>query len=130
MVKYGTLEYFQALANALNNDPEFTKSGMTTTYIYRFTDRKNASGGDLGFLLRFEKGRVTEVKEVPATEDAEFIGTGPYDILAKISRGELDGQKAMKDGTFKFKYFMFKAVRYGNTLKRMGEIGRGLNPEY
>jgi hypothetical protein len=34
MVKYGTLEYFQALAAALNKDEEFAKSGISTTYIY------------------------------------------------------------------------------------------------
>ncbi|MDD1776232.1 MAG: hypothetical protein LUP94_02635 [Candidatus Methanomethylicus sp.] len=130
MVKYGTLEYFQAVAEALNKDAEFVKSGMSTTYIYRFTDRKNASGGDLSFLLKFDKGKVVEIKEVPATEDAEFIGTGPYDILTKISKGELDGQQAMKDGTFKFKYFLFKAARYGKTLTRMGEIARTVPVEY
>ncbi len=130
MVKYGTLEYYRRLAEALNNDPDFTKSGISTTYIHRFTDRQNASGGNLSFLLKFENGRAVEVKEVPATEDAEFVGTGPYDILSKISKGELDGQKAMKDGTFKLKYSLFKAVRYGNALKRMGEVGRGLNAEY
>jgi len=130
MVKYGTLEYFQAVGDALNKDQEFTKSGMSTTYIYRFSDRKNASGGMLSYLLKFDKGKVVEVKEVSDKDDAEFIGTGPYDILAKISKGELDGQQAMKDGTFKFKYFLFKAARYGNTLKRMGVIAQGLPVEY
>jgi hypothetical protein len=36
--------------------------------------------------------------------DAEFIGTGPYDVQVKIAKGELDGQKAMKEGSFKMKY--------------------------
>lgn len=130
MVKYGTLEYFQALAEALNKDEEFGKSGMSTTYIYRFTDRQNASGGMLSYFLKFEKGKVVEVKEVSDKEDAEFIGTGPYDILVKISKGELDGQQAMKDGTFKFKYFLFKAARYGKTLQRMGAVAQALPVEY
>ena len=130
MVKYGTLEYFQALAAALNKDEEFAKSGISTTYIYRFTDRKNAAGGMLSFLLKFDKGKVAEAKEVDEKADAEFIGTGPYDVQVKIAKGELDGQKAMKEVSFKMKYFLFKAARYGKTLAHMGEVARTLNPEY
>ncbi len=130
MVKYGTLEYYQALAEALNKDEEFVKSGMSTTYIYRFTDRKNAAGGDLSYFMKFEKGKVVEVREATATEDAEFIGTGPYDILTKITKGELDGQQAMNDGTFKFKYFLFKGARYGKTLVHMGAVARTMNVEF
>ncbi len=130
MVKFGTLEYYQALAEGLNKDEEFKKSGISTTYIYRMTDRKNAAGGMLSFFMKFDKGQVVEVKEVDEKMDAEFIGTGPYDILVKIAKGELDGQQAMKEGTFKFKYFLFKAARYGNTLKRLGVVGKNLNPEY
>lgn len=48
----------------------------------------------------------------------------------KIAKGELDGQKAMKEGSFKTKYFLFKAARYSKTLAHMGEVARTLNPEY
>lgn len=127
MVKYGTLEYYQAFAEALNKDEEFAKSGLSCTYIYRFTDRKNAAGGDLSFFMKIDKGKVVEVREATATEDAEFIGTGSYEILTKITKGELDAQKLMKEGTFKFKYFLFKAARYAKTLTHMGEVAKALS---
>jgi len=69
-------------------------------------------------------------KEADEKADAEFIGTGPYDVQVKIAKGELDGQKAMKEGSFKTKYFLFKAARYSKTLAHMGEVARTLNPEY
>ncbi len=130
MVKFGTLEYYQAVAEALNKDEAFGKSGLDCTYIYRYTDRKNAAGGDLSFFYKIAKGKIVEVREATATEDAEFIGTATYDTLAKIVKGEMDAQQAMKDGTFKFKYFLFKAARYANALKRMGEVARALPVEY
>jgi len=126
MVKYATMEYYQALAEALNKDEEFTKSGISTTYIYRISDRKNAAGGESSYFMKFDKGRVVEVREATATEDAEFISNAAYDIMVKITKGELDGQQAMKDGTLKFKMFLFKAARYGKTLARMGAVAKAL----
>lgn len=126
MVKYASMEYYQALAEALNKDEEFTKSGMSTTYIYRLADRKNAAGGEQSYLMKFDKGKVVEVREATSTEDAEFISTATYDTMVKITKGELDGQQAMKDGTLKFKMFLFKAARYGKTLARMGAVAKTL----
>lgn len=130
MVKYGTIEYYKELADALNKDEEFTKSGISTTYIYRFTDLKNASGENLSFFIKFEKGKVAEIKEVSANEDAEFIGTADYATMSKITKGELDGQEAINSGTLKFKFFMLKAIRYGNTLKRISKVAQTLHVEY
>ncbi len=130
MVKYGTLEYYNVLGEALNKDEVFTKSGISTTIINRFTDKKNVSGGMLSILMKMEKGKVVDVTEVGEKDDAEFIGTADYATMAIITKGELDSQRAMKDGTLKYKYSTLKAVRYNKTLQRISTVAQALQVEY
>lgn len=130
MVKFATLEYYNELAGALNKDEVFAKSGISTTMIYHIIDRKAEDGQDLAFFIKFEKGKATEVRKAASNEDAEFIYRAKYDDLVKIVKGELDAQAAMKSGQLKFKYFLFKAIRYKGALERLGQIAKEMPCEY
>jgi len=130
LVKFATLEYYNGLAEALNKDEIFTKSGISTTMIYHVIDRKAEDGQDLAFFMKFEKGKVVEVRKAAPNEDAEFIYRAKYDDLVKIVKGELDAQAAMKSGQLKFKYFLFKAIRYKGALERLGQVAKGMVVDY
>ncbi len=130
MVKYGTLEHYKALKDALNNDEEFTKSGLSTTMIFRFSDRKNASGGMLSFMLTVDKGKVLDATEVGENDKAEFVGTATYAVLADITKGKQDPMQAQRYGILDYKFPILKALRYNRCIKRISALELALQSEY
>ncbi len=121
MVKYGTLDYYKMQAEALNNDPEFSKSGFTSSLAFIFTDVLGPDGQPKAFALKFDKGKTTadEIKAADLKE-YEFGQTATYAILAGISKGELGAQKA------KLKLNMMKAMKSQKTMGRIVEVSKNL----
>jgi hypothetical protein len=120
LVKYGTLDYFKRWAEAVNNDEKVTKSGMSTTVLNVFTDVKNDEGVPKAFLLKYENGTVTEVREAKPDEKAEFVTSASYSMFVGIAKGEINPQKANP------KYPLVKALKYMQTLNRIQEIAKEL----
>ncbi len=58
-MKFGTLEYWQAYAEAMNKDEAWMKAALTTSFMYIFTDVFNADGTPKAFLLKMENGKTT-----------------------------------------------------------------------
>lgn len=114
MVKYGTLEYFKKLAEAVNNDEVISKSGLTMTVLSGFTDLNKA------FLTAYQNGKVKEVKEVKMDDKADFITKADYAMMAGIAKGEIDARTA------KPKFSMIKAMQNMKALTRLGEITKKL----
>lgn len=112
MVKFGTLDYYKLVADALSKDEVFSKSGFTTTFAYVFSDVLGADGKPKAFLLDIKNGQVT-ASEVNADAAVEFSSTGTYALLAGIAKGEINGQKA------KMKLNMAKAIKHQAALKRL-----------
>jgi hypothetical protein len=118
-VKFGTLEYYKKLAEIINIDETISKSHIDTTVLIVFEDVKTAEGANKAFLIRFEDGKVAEVREAKPDEDAEFTISATYSIHAGIAKGELDPLRA------KIWYkSMMKAARSLPVLRRLGEILR------
>jgi len=118
LVKFGTLEYYQKWAEAINNDPEVTKSCLSATVLNIFEDVKTAEGTETAFFMKYENGKVTEVREGNPDEKAEFVTRSTYKMLAGIAKGEVDPQQA------KPKYSILKALRYMGTWQRIQEIAK------
>ena len=102
MAKFGTIEVYEEMARLLNEDPEWADKGKAITYtmIYAYgppTDRN--------FFVRFEQGRVTDVKEVdaPDAEPADFVLTGPPDVWRGIFDKTLNPTSALTRGQLKVK---------------------------
>lgn len=118
-MKFGTLEYYKKLAEIINIDETISKSHIDTTVLIVFEDVKTAEGANKAFLIRFEDGKVAEVREAKPDEDAEFTISATYSIHAGIAKGELDPLRA------KIWYkSMMKAARSLPVLRRLGEILR------
>jgi len=118
-VKFGTLEYYKKLAEIINIDETISKSHIDTTVLIVFEDVKTAEGANKAFLIKFEDGKVAEVREAKPDEDAEFTISATYSIHAGIAKGELDPLRA------KIWYkSMMKAARSLPVLRRLGEILR------
>ncbi len=121
LVKFGTIEYYKAYADALNKDADFGKGGITSSMMYIFTDVTGPDGQPKAFLLKFDSGKVA-ASEAKASDlsQAEFGQTGTYALLASIAKGEVSSQKA------KLKLNMMKAMKNQGTLKRLTEVSKAL----
>lgn len=123
MVKFGTLDYYKLVADALSKDEAFSKSGFTTTFAYIFSDVLGVDGKPKTFLLDINNGQVT-ASEVKADVATEFSSTGTYALLAGIAKGEINGQKA------KMKLNMAKAIKHQGALKRLSLLRDRKDIEY
>jgi putative sterol carrier protein len=84
-VAIGTLEFHEMLAQMLNSDPHWAELGADLTYnlIFGYDEPINQR-----FLLRFDKGRMTEVRYAQPGDAAHATLKGPPDTWRKIFSGE------------------------------------------
>ena len=118
MVKFGTLEYYKKWAETINRDEQVSKSGLSATVLNVFEDLKTPEGMEKAFFMKYEDGKVTEVREARPDEEAEFVTRTTYSMFAGIAKGEVDPQQA------KPKYSLMKALRHMGTWKRIQEIAK------
>jgi putative sterol carrier protein len=101
-VKFGTVDFYQAMADQLNNDPAWSDIGKELSYsmVYVFTEPV-----DKRFYAVFDQGKVTGVRE--ATEgdvDAvDFVITGPPDVWRGIFEKTINPTAALTTGKMKVK---------------------------
>ncbi len=117
MVKFGTLEYYQAYADALNKDADWMKAALTTSFMYIYTDVFNADGSQKTFSLKMDSGKVTASEAKAADlKESKFGSTANYAMHVGIAKGEINAQKA------KLKLDMMFAMKNQNNLKRMAVV--------
>lgn len=99
---FGTLGFYQAMANALNNDPQWPETGKALkakmVYAYGAPINKN-------FYMEFAEGKVSDVSEVDSPENtpAEFIVSGSADSWKQVLTKEVKPATAMATGKLKVK---------------------------
>jgi len=92
----------------------------------------NCPDGKTRYLVfRFEEGSLSELLvgngEPPA---AEFVITGDYEVLAKITRAELGAQKALMTGKLKLKGNMIKALKLASIADRLNKVLSTIPAQY
>jgi putative sterol carrier protein len=111
MAKFGTIEVYEEMARLLNEDPEWADKGKAITYtmIYAY-----GPPADKTFFVRFEQGRVTDVKEIdsPDAEPADFVLTGPSDVWRGIFDKTLNPTAALTRGQLKVKGKMTTLLKH------------------
>lgn len=123
MVKFGTLDYYKKLAETINNDPEIGKSNLSTTMLNVFTDQKKDYGLAKAILLKYDKGKIVEVRETQPDEKVEFKTATTYETHVAISKGTVDPIKAgMKCPMMKAKQNMGVLQRIGQITKEMKDV--------
>src|SRR3546814_18718306 len=71
-VKLGTVEFYQAMADTLNNDPVWAEKGKNLNYDMAYKYEAPVEGQ---FFVTFEGGKVTEVRHAsPADLDRADLG--------------------------------------------------------
>jgi putative sterol carrier protein len=101
-VKFGTVDFYQAMADQLNNDPAWKDIGKDLSYkmVYVFTEPV-----DKRFYAVFDEGRVSGVREATEadTEQVDFVITGPPDVWRGIFEKSINPTAALTTGKMKVK---------------------------
>ncbi|MGH9035608.1 MAG: SCP2 sterol-binding domain-containing protein [Acidimicrobiia bacterium] len=101
-VKFGTVDFYQAMADMLNNDPEWATIGKKLSYsmVYDY-----GPPVDKRFYVVFDEGRVTEVREAVEgdADAANFVVSGPADIWRGVFEKTVNPTAALTRGQMKVK---------------------------
>lgn len=101
-VPFGTLEFYEAMADALSQDPEWAEkgSGLTYTMVYGYD-----APIDKDFLVAFDQGRITDVREARPDdfESCDALVTGTPDAWRAVFEGRTSPTVALATGRMKLK---------------------------
>ncbi|MEU1275549.1 SCP2 sterol-binding domain-containing protein [Streptomyces sp. NPDC005799] len=96
-VKLGSVEFYEAMAHALNNDPEWAEKGKNIDFDMAYRYEAPIEGQ---FFVSFDKGRVVAVR-VASQEDldkADFVISGSSDVWRGCFDGSINPTVAMTRG--------------------------------
>lgn len=101
-MEFGTIQVYEAMAEMLNADPEWADKGKNITYTMIFEYRAPV---DKSFLVRFDAGKVTDVRELstPDEEPADFVISGDPENWRAVLEGRTSPTAAMTRGQLKVK---------------------------
>jgi hypothetical protein len=125
-VEFGTVGVYEAMADRLNNDPEWLELGRAISYSMVYVYGPPI---DRAFFVRFESGKVTDVRQLsePDAEPADFVITGPPDVWRGVVSGELSPTTAMAKGQLKVQGKMTTLLRHMNAFSRIINILKELD---
>jgi putative sterol carrier protein len=101
-VEFGTVKVYEAMADLLNDDPEWAEKGKAISYtmIYDYSAPVSTA-----FFVRFEEGRIVDVRELPAAdaEPADFVISGAPEVWRGVLDKSLNPTVALTRGQLKVK---------------------------
>lgn len=110
-VEFGTVKVYEAMADLLNEDPEWAEKGKAISYsmIYDY-----GAPVSKAFFVRFEEGRVVDVRELAAAdhEPADFIISGAPDVWRGVLDKSLNPTVALTRGQLKVKGKMTTLLKH------------------
>lgn len=126
---FGTFSLYQAMADALNNDPVWAEKGanITASMIYNYLPPI----GKL-FYLNYDHGKITEVAELASEEEkpADYVITGTPEVWRAVFKKELKPTTAMATGKLKVKGKQTYLLKNMSAFSYILEVMTGLDPVY
>jgi len=128
MVKFLSVDYWKRVEEVANSDEEFglKAKGFTASFTFRVTDKEDLPP----IYVKFEDGKVTEVRELGESESTDFTLEGPYEIWVKVNKGELDPGNAIMTRQLRFKGSMSEIMRYSKAFLRLFNLMQEVPVEY
>jgi putative sterol carrier protein len=109
-VKLGTVSFYEAMADQLNNDPEWAEKGKNLNYsmVYNFEAPLEGS-----FHAKFQDGKVIDVRDASAadSENADFVISGSSDVWGGIFRKEINPTVALTRGQLRVRGKMSQLLK-------------------
>lgn len=127
-MKFLGLDYWRQVESVANGDQEFgiRAKGLTASFTFRVTDKEDLSP----VFVRFEDGRVVEVRNLTPGEATDFSLEGPYDVWVKVNKGEIDAANAIMTQQLRFKGSTSRIIRYGKAFMRLFNLMQKVPVEY
>ncbi|GAB3141442.1 hypothetical protein GCM10027258_24080 [Amycolatopsis stemonae] len=109
-VKLGSVEFYEAMADALNNDPEWAEKGKNIDFDMAYKYEAPVEGQ---FFVSFDKGKVVDVR-VASQEDldkADFLISGSSDVWRGCFDGSINPTVAMTRGKLRVRGKMAQMLK-------------------
>lgn len=109
-VKLGTVEFYQAMGDALNNDPVWADKGKNIDFNMAYKYEAPIEGQ---FYVSFDKGKVVAVREA-SQEDldgADFMISGSSDVWRGCFDGSINPTVAMTRGKLRVRGKMAQMLK-------------------
>jgi len=128
MIQFLGFEYWKKVQDIANSDEEFSikAKGFSASFTFRVTDREDLPD----VYVKFDEGKVTEVRKLEEGEKTDFTLEGPYEIWTKVNKGELEGSNAIMTRQLQFKGNMSSIIRYSKAFLRLFELMQQVPVEY
>ena len=128
MVKFLGQDYWEQVEKIANSDEEFSikARGFTASFTFRVTDREGLTPA----YLKFDNGKVMEVRPLGEGEKTDFALEGPYDVWVKVNKGEVDGANAIMTRMLQFRGNMSAIIRYSKAFLRLFQVMQQVTVEY
>ena len=128
MVQYLGMDYWKKVKEVANEDEEFGIKTRTfnATFTFRVTDKEDLPE----IFMKFEDGKITEVRELEEDEKTDFTLEGPYSVWTQVNKGELEGSNAIMTRQLQFKGNMSAIIRYSKAFLRLFELMQTIPVDY
>jgi hypothetical protein len=128
-IRFGTVGFYQAMADALNADPVWKEKGaaITCSMIYRYEPPV-----DKTFYMNFDGGNVTEVSELDSVDSrqADIVVLGAPENWKAMLRKEVKPATAIATGKLKVKGKQTYLLKNMKSFSHILDVMTALNPAY
>jgi len=109
-VKLGTVQFYEAMADALNNDPVWADKGKNIDFDMAYKYEAPIEGQ---FFVSFDKGKVTTVRDASQQDldGADFLISGSSDVWRGCFDGSINPTVAMTRGKLRVRGKMAQMLK-------------------
>jgi putative sterol carrier protein len=109
-VKLGTVEFYQAMADALNSDPVWADKGKNIDFNMAYKYEAPVEGQ---FYVSFDAGKVTEVRNASQQDmdTADFLISASSDVWRGCFDGSINPTVAMTRGKLRVRGKMAQMLK-------------------
>ena len=128
MVNFLGTDYWRQVEGIANGDEEFAikARGFVASFTFRVTDKE----GLMPVYVKFDNGKVKEVRPLGAGERTDFTLEGPYEVWVSVNKGEEDGANAIMTRKLQFRGNMSAIIRYSKAFLRLFQVMQKVPVEY
>lgn len=109
-VKLGTVEFYQAMADALNSDPVWAEKGKNIDFDMAYKYEAPIEGQ---FFVSFDQGKVVAVRDASQedVDKADFLISGSSDVWRGCFDGSINPTVAMTRGKLRVRGKMAQMLK-------------------
>ncbi len=124
MMQYLSAEYFDELVRRLNADADWGNmaAALNAKVTLTVTDRATS------MMLAITDGVVTAEK-VTGEDPADFKFEAPYDVWARIVRGQTDFNTAVLTGKMRFKGSLPRIMAIQPQISRLTQVAKDIGAQ-